>query len=506
MTKIMLIKPAYETDAVWDTIRTSHPLGLWWIGSALKEEGHEVRLLDETVRNNGFDKKIIFSRKVIGGEIVGTPLDTSYEEFQKQKMKDFNLMSSKDFVDKYSAFRGDYVQRNMVRTGNLVEETLEEVGKINPDYVGIPIFASCNYPSAMALASSLKKEFPLVKIVMGGQHVTAQPLEILSHNFVDYVITGDAVTKFKELVSRRSLMRKFDGGTSNIDDFPLLDMDLMKENVYPIKPTHTPDTNGRKSIDYMFSKGCFRDCEFCVAGRKENAVSTIKLDKIDEQLQRFRDSGIEEIIVQDDAFLYKPNTGLKNYLSLMKNHGLYWQDNGGIEFEGLTQDVINLFLEYQKGEGKINALYVPLNPRSGHQNESALRDMRNRFSRNFSHINILRDSGIFLYTSEIIGYPGKPIELMEEDITLHEELVKQGYVSKSMTFVTSTLPGTELYDKYKQYIVRPNDWAAYSNFVPQSTTPEVSNIREIERITVERNQRMNKIQQSYSWGSTFSNC
>ena len=55
--KIMLIKPAYETDAVWDTIRTSQPLGLWWIVSLLKERGHQVRILDETVRDDELQKK-----------------------------------------------------------------------------------------------------------------------------------------------------------------------------------------------------------------------------------------------------------------------------------------------------------------------------------------------------------------------------------------------------------------------------------------------------------------
>jgi len=510
--KIMLIKPVYETDAVWDTIRTSQPLGLWWIGSALKERGQSVRLLDETVRASGLEKRVMFTRVVDGSRTYDSPLDISYEDFQRKKMDDFNELSPDEFAQKYSAFKGNQIVRNMVRTGNSIEETLAEVGKMNPDIVGIPIFASCNYPAAMALARAVKEYSPRVKVVMGGQHVTAQPESILASGVVDYVVTGDAVKAMVNLVERKSLANIMYGGNvilsgvSDIGDFPLLDMDLMAENEYPLRTTHTYDTAGRKAVDFMFSKGCYRNCEFCVAGEKENKISTSTVEKIDEQLQRFFDAGIREIVVQDDAFLFKPQTNLKVYLELMKKHGLYWQDNGGIEFEGLTPEVIDMFTDYQeKGQGRINALYIPLNPRTGTHTESSLKDMRARFAHHFPHVKALREAGIYVCTSEIIGYPGQSLRSMEEDISLHQELVRSGYADKSMTFVTSTLPGTKLHREHHQDIVNPLDWAAYSNYVPQSIIDSVQDIRNIERITVQRNKEMNRVQASYSWGSTFPN-
>lgn len=508
--KIMLIKPAYETDAVWDTIRTSQPLGLWWIGSSLKERGHQVRILDETVRDSGLLKKVLFRREVVGAETKDEELQTTYAAFQAQKMHDFTTMTPDDFVEKYSAFRGQKVVRTMVRTGNPLEETLAEVSRMHPEVVGIPIFASCNYPAAMELAKAVKESFPAVKIVMGGQHVTALSDEVLKHLFVDYVITGDAVQAMLKVVENRDLSalsgKRIHGGVQNLSDFPLLDMQLMAENEYPLQPSHTYDTQGRKSVDYMFSKGCYRSCEFCVAGEKENKISSTQLQKIDEQLQRFVDAGIGEIVVQDDAFLFKPERNLKAYLALMKGHGLHWQDNGGIEFEGLTPEVIDMFLKYQKnGRGRINSLYVPLNPRTGQHSESALRDMQARFAEHFPHVKRLREAGIYVCASEIIGYPRQSLESMREDIGLHQELVRSGYADKSMTFVTSTLPGTKLHREHHQGIVNRNDWAAYSNFVPQSTTDKVAEVRDIERITVERNQQMNRVQTSYSWGSSFPN-
>ena len=503
--RIMLIKPAYETDAVWDTIRTSHPLGLWWISSALKERGHEVRLLDETVRGCGLEKRTMFRRETYGTESVDIPSECSYEDFQHQKMQDFNTLDPREFAKKYSSFEGDKIVRNMVRTGIPLEKTLDEVGRMNPDFVGIPIFASCNYPAALTLARAVRSNFPDAKIVMGGQHATAQPIEVVTTG-ADYVVTGDAVSAMINLVEMGSDRKVIFGGVADIRNFPLLDMELMAENAYPLRPTHTYDTKGRRSVDYMFSKGCFRSCEFCVAGEKENKVSTTNLEKIDEQLKRFADAGIEEIIVQDDAFLFKPEKNLRSYLALMKKYGFYWQDNGGIEFEGLTPAVIEMLMEYQtKGRGRINSLYVPLNPRKGALTGSALRDIQKRFADHFPHIRALRESGIYVCTSEIIGYPGQSLDSMEEDVRFHQELVRNGYADKSMTFVTSTLPGTKLYRERNGFIVNPLDWAGYSNFVPQSVTDTVQNIQDIEWMTVIRNKEMNKVQVSYSWGSTFPN-
>src|SRR3989344_7717305 len=107
-------------------------------------------------------------------------------------MQDFNMLDPREFAEKYSSFKRDKIVRDMVRTGNPIENTLEEVRRMDPDFVGIPIFASCNYPAALTLAREIRSKFPDAKIVMGGQHATAQPIEVAATG-ADYVVTGDAV-------------------------------------------------------------------------------------------------------------------------------------------------------------------------------------------------------------------------------------------------------------------------------------------------------------------------
>ena len=70
-------------------------------------------------------------------------------------------------------------------------------------------------------------------------------------------------------------------------------------------------------MDFMFSKGCFRRCEFCVAGGQEgNHVSSWAIDRVEEQLRLFAANGIAELIIQDDAFIYKTDELLDERLDL----------------------------------------------------------------------------------------------------------------------------------------------------------------------------------------------
>jgi radical SAM superfamily enzyme YgiQ (UPF0313 family) len=152
-----------------------------------------------------------------------------------------------------------------------------------------------------------------------------------------------------------------------MDKCPLLDPSIIAENNYPLEPTYAFSSSGRRTADYMFSKGCFRHCDFCMAGcQVGNHVTCIDYDQVEKQLQVFKQYGISEIIVQDDAFIFKAKSHLVRILGLMKKHGFYWQNNGGIDFELLDDFVTEKFIQYNReGKGKITALYVLLIRASG---------------------------------------------------------------------------------------------------------------------------------------------
>lgn len=507
----MFIKPALETDAVFDPIRTTSYLGMWYLASKLKEEGHKVRYLDEVVRDGGLSKQQLFIREQKDDRVIDRDSKVSVEDYLAHKKADYQDMSPHDFVAKYSAFTNDSINRTMVRTGNSLEETLVEVRKENPDVVGIPLISTANYKPARDLAKKIKEEFPKTKIVFGGQHITAEAEQFLAENhYVDQIVTGDAINVIGDIVEGKNKDKVVYGGFQKLDQFPLLDPEILEETGYPRNPTYTYPTDGRKSIDFMFTKGCFRKCEFCVAGsQKGNNITGTEYEKLDQQLQKFKESGVEELVVQDDAFLWDRQhvkTHLPAILGLMKKHGLYWQDNGGVEFEALDDFVTDELIKYNKsGEGKFTSLYVPFNPRTWNKDESASKSMSDRYHNNLENLKRLREEGgIYVFTSAIIGTPEQTREMFDEELATDRKLIQEGYVDSALCLSATMLPGTKWYESNGYNIVNKKDYAGYSLFATHHKTEHLKP-KEIEEFMVTWTKGLDDVQKTYHWGTAFPN-
>jgi len=509
--KIMLIKPALETDAVMDPIRTCSYLGMWFLASKLKQEGHNVRYLDEVVRNAGLIKQSLFARKIEGEEITEERLTTSVENYMKQKKEDYMTLSPHKFVEKYSAFQDSSIIRTMVRTGNSLEDALKEVEKEKPEVVGIPLIATANYESATELAREIKKRFPKTKIVFGGQHITAEAEQFLTDNpYVDQVVTGDAINVINDVVEGKNNDKVVHGGFQNMKAFPMLDPEILEETGYPKNPTYTYPTNERKSVDFMFSKGCFRRCDFCVAGsQKGNYVTETEYERLDKQLEIFKNAGIEELVIQDDAFLHDPKHRKKylpKILSLMKKYGMYWQNNGGVEFEAIDDFVTDELIKYnQSGEGRVTSLYVPFNPRTWNKEASASKSMSERYHKNLENLKRLREEGgIYVFTSAIIGTPEQTREMFDEELATDRKLIQEGYIDAALCLSATMLPGTRWYESNGHNIVNKKDYAGYSLFATHHRTEHLEP-KEIEEMMITWTKGLDDVQKTYHWGTAFPN-
>lgn len=507
----MFIKPAILTDAVFDPIRSTIHIGMWYLASQLKEKGHDVRYLDEVIRNGGMKKHKMLKRTVAeDGAVYDEELETSFDEFEKQKMADFNSLSSENFVEKYGTkINGKNVTRLLVRTGNPLEETLREIETYKPDYIGIPLIATANYPTVVELGEAIKQRFPEIKIVVGGQHVSAEPEEFGRENpWVDHIITGDAVGVINKVVEGEIAERIIKGDRKDYVEFSLLDPAIIAENHYEKGVNHTHTSSGRYAVDFMFSKGCFKQCGFCVAGSQgKGCVSTIDAENMEKQLKIFKEHGIQELVIQDDAFIYKPGTHLKKVLELMKMHGFYWQNNGGIDFEMLNDEITDMFIDYnRRGEGRLTFLYVPFNPREWNKGQSAAGTMIDKFHKNFENLKRLREEGgICVFTSEIIGTPEHTIEVLEHDIELHKKFISEGYIDGVATFSATLLPGTRWFNEGKQNIINLKDYPGFSLFTVHAKTGNIDDPKKFEEFMVRRSKQLNEFQQAYTWYTAFPN-
>ncbi|MFO0702532.1 MAG: cobalamin-dependent protein [Candidatus Andersenbacteria bacterium] len=528
--KVLFVKAAQESDATWDPIRMSPNQGLWYLASELREQGYYVRLIDETTRHGGLHKHSMVHRTIKLAtkagevdEVYEVPVVTPFADHIRSKMEDFERLSPGEFVEKHSAFRipGE-INRTVVRTGNPIEHTLEDIERElasgDAVIVGIPLPATSNYVSATRLGKAIKDTFGQhVKVIYGGQHITAMPGQFLKDNpWVDVAVCGDAVTTIE-----RALQCALDGTTKvvwrmcgdktarqeDISCYPLLDPTLLEENEYPTRPNHTFDTDGRRWVDFMTSKGCGLSCEFCgVSGipKEEKKYSAIPLDKLEQQLLLFKRADISELVIQDDAVL--SNKLLPGAVALFKKHGFSWQNNGGIEYERIDDATVEQWSAYNRsGEGRTTALYVPFNPREWNEGQSAGVTQTQRRPHVVELLKKLRESGCYVFSSEIIGQPTERREESGRDTARYIDLVREGYIDQALTFSATVLPGTKWSWKHGALVVSSIDYVGYSLFTTHHRTYCISDPREIERWVVERNKTLNEVQRSYAWGTAFPN-
>ncbi|MDT9196382.1 hypothetical protein, partial [Limnospira sp. PMC 1245.20] len=135
-------------------------------------------------------------------------------------------------------------------------------------------------------------------------------------------------------------------------------------------------------------------CEFCVAGNQEGNTTTYwDWDLIDEQLKIFTEYGIQEIIVQDDAFIYQTEA-LEKKLKLLDKYILHWQISGGFDFETLSPSITEKLINHnQTSKAKLTGIYMPFNPRAWNKGSSATQTMVSKYVKNFECLKKLRLEG-----------------------------------------------------------------------------------------------------------------
>ena len=78
--------------------------------------------------------------------------------------------------------------------------------------------------------------------------------------WVDHVVVGDGISIIDKIVEGKETKKILFEGFKSMSEFPSLDFDIIAD-CYPKDQRYSYPSFGRKSVDFMFSKGCFRECE-----------------------------------------------------------------------------------------------------------------------------------------------------------------------------------------------------------------------------------------------------
>lgn len=417
--KVFLIVPP-STLYQGDVHFASFPLGIGYLSAILERDGHEIKILDCVIENQGPKK----------------------------------------------------VENNTYHVGLSWEAIKNRISEYNPDILGISCSYSVDISNALKIAK-ITKAVGKIPVIIGGAHSSALPHETLKDKNIDYVVIGEGEETLSLLlksIEKGQSPDHIDGlgfkrngdfivnpKTNHIKDldtlpFPARHLFDMKKYVSS-KKVHGFILKRTPYTTMITSRGCPQRCVFCaihtIWGRKWRPRNPTKV--VDEIEFLVKEYGIKEIHFEDDNISLS-KTRMSKICDEIVNRKLdiSWATPNGISVNTLDRDIIakmkksgcyRLFLAIESG----NQFILDHIIKKGLSLEKV------------KAVNsILKEFDIEVHGCFVIGLPGETAKNIQNTI----EFAKSLDLETVSFSIATPYPGSELYDICKDNIVSDD----FSNF------------------------------------------
>lgn len=369
---------------------------------------------------------------------------------------------------------------------------LAEIRRYHPDIVGISA-TTPGFKRAARVAAGVKEELKLPTIV-GGPHVTSQPLGTLAGEDFDYGVVGEGEVTLLELlntlekggdISRVSgLAYKEDGRVKttgrrdyirDLDSLPFPDRDSL-----PALSAYHPSQSSYRRLPLgtmVTSRGCPHHCVFCdrsVFGNLYRARSAANVvDEMETLIEKHR---AREVRFWDDTFNLLPKRVFQ-ICDEIRSRGL------DVEWSCVAR-VSNMTRELLAAMRRAGCWQVDYGVETG--NPDVLRGIHKGITMDLVKrtVRLSRAAGLRVRAFFMLGLPGETEETMQQTI----DFAKSLDLDVAVFHITTPLPGTELYEGAieRGELSRDVDWDKYLMFsaedlpyVPAGLTRDV--MREYHR-------------------------
>ncbi len=303
-----------------------------------------------------------------------------------------------------------------------------------------------------ALAKKIKSILPKTVTVVGGVHAEVVPTDFVSR-YIDYIICHNPLQTFVELVDYRR--RKLDiGELTGI--YKKGRIHVRTANIDFAVPDRQAVSRYRSRYYYMFhnpcaliktSLGCPYTCSFCFC--KEVTGGKYKARDIKDVMDEIESIKEREIYIVDDDFLFNEKR-LDEFCDEIESRGLdkRFLVYGRADFIASHERIIKRLSKHG-----LRAVIVGIE--SVREKDLDNFNKRSSLKNNENAIKILKKYDVELYATMIL----QPDFTKEDFRRLEDYLINLDVCFVNLQPLTP-LPGTEIYDDYKDKIlVRREDYA-----------------------------------------------
>lgn len=254
------------------------------------------------------------------------------------------------------------------------DEIVERIPK-DTEVIGMGCMFSPQWPSTRELISKIRKRFPKIKIVLGGEHPSALPELVLNTSDVDIVVKGEGEETVAELLATLSenrpldyvdgiLVKGMDPKTfeprkriKEIDtiDWPAWDLFPVEKYIEYNQPHGA--ARGR-SMPMLATRGCPYQCTFCSSPQMWTTRwyarnPAFVADEMEHYLKTYRAGDFQ---FEDLTAIIKKQW-IIDFSKILVERGLQitWQLPSGTRSEAIDEEV----MEWMKKAGARNLSYAP---------------------------------------------------------------------------------------------------------------------------------------------------
>src|SRR3990172_2644123 len=356
----------------------------------------------------------------------------------------------------------EIIDENIIRVGLSFKEIAEIIDRYKADVLGVSNLFSKQAGNAYKLAEIAKGLNPKLITVFGGAHPTVCHEDVLSTNFVDYVIFGEGDISFLKLIKYlegklsisdlNGIAYKETGKNINIpkkewvndlDSLPfparhLLDMELY----FGLEASHG-QRRFRKFSPIITSRGCPAKCTFCSAnkvwGRKFRKRSVENV--LSEMRHLKKEFGIQELLFEDDNTTLDVTRAKDLFRKMIdEKFNFAWDTPNGVAAFALDQETLRLM----KDSGCYRVNFAIESGNQYHLSNNIKKPLNLKkvtplvdYAR-----NIGMEVGVFL----VVGVPGETEEMIWDSFKF---VASMGIYTPHVS-VATPYPGTELYEICKE--------------------------------------------------------
>jgi radical SAM superfamily enzyme YgiQ (UPF0313 family) len=261
--KILLINPWIHDFAAYDF--WSKPIGLLYLASILRKNGHDIRFIDclnphHPAMKNESRIKIPKRRQWGNGKYPTEAIE------KPDRLRDF--------------------PRRYNRYGITPQVFKEELLKSKtPDMVFVTSMMTYWYPGVFEVIDITKGMYPDSTIVLGGNYATLCTEHAMYHSGADMIITGEGEKHLRKLCDLSNFVPDF----KNLDSYPYPAFDLL---------------SSIDQIPIMTSRGCPFRCTYCASHLLNDGFRTRDPMSVVDEIEFWnKTQGVINFSIYDDAFL-----------------------------------------------------------------------------------------------------------------------------------------------------------------------------------------------------------